>query len=767
MGLTLGGGPPPAADDDAADDDDSAGDDDDDTGDDDTGDDDTGDDDTGDDDTGDDDSSGDDDDSAGQPDEDADGDGYPDDIDCNDQDAAVHPGASELCDSIDNDCDGATDESEADDAPTWYEDSDGDGYGLDSSSQRSCGQPHGFTAHSGDCDDSNPSYHPGAAEADCTDPNDYNCDGSVGYADVDGDGEAACEDCNDADIAVNSAATESCNGSDDDCDGQVDEAGATGEATWYLDADSDGYGRAATSTLACTAPPGYVADSNDCDDLEPLAYPGNGEVCDEIDNNCDGSIDEGAAAPGTWYADADGDGFGNATSSVSACSAPFGTVADFSDCDDLDASAFPGGTEICDGADNNCDTQVDEGVLTSFYADLDGDGYGDPGTPITACLEPAGASPNDLDCDDGQSSVHPGAVEVCDGLDNDCNSSVDVGALDATTWYLDDDGDGYGAPLTGSPSCAAPSGTVSNDSDCDDSDSGNFPGNAETCDGEDDDCDGAIDEGYDHDGDGVTTCGVDGTTGSSDDDCDDGDGANFPGNAESCDSQDNDCDGVADNGCLATAALELHLDASDPASYSGSGGTWLDTSGGNHDANMWGNVNYSSDGGGSFSFDGGAFDVPSWSGFQSAGEITLEVWAKLRSHRSYNNGIITNYAGGSGKMNWMWSDASGGQSLHNNGMKGSTYSSGGLYQPNQWYHFALRYRDNVGYEFFINGALVHTQAAGGNLGGSPANNIGIGAREDHVEACDALISIARIYTRALTDAELTGNFDLQKARFGY
>ncbi len=218
---------------------------------------------------------------------------------------------------------------------------------------------------------------------------------------------------------------------------------------------------------------------------------------------------------------------------------------------------------------------------------------------------------------------------------------------------------------------------------------------------------------------------------------------------------------------LVELGLELHLDAADGASYPGSGDIWYDISGSNNHATKWGSVGFSTDGDGAFSFDGAAFDVTTWGGFQDAGEITLEVWAKVRSHRSYNTGIITNYVGGSGKMNWMWSEDGGGRSIHNNGMKGHTYSSGGLYEFNQWYRFALRYRAGVGYEFFVNDDLVHTQSATGDLGGSPAGTIGIGSREDHAEPCDSLISIARIYTRALSDTELDDNFNAQKARFGY
>jgi len=501
----------------------------------------------------DDDTVADDDDSAGDPVVDNDGDGHPSDTDCNDEDAAIHPGADELCDGTDRNCDGDSEQG-AVDAPTWYEDIDGDGYGVETNSQDSCNQPHGYSAYSGDCNDAEPSYHPGAAEADCTDPNDYNCDQSTGYADLDNDGVAACEDCNDDDNTVNSAATEVCNTVDDDCDGLVDEAGAGGESTWYLDADGDGYGRTTVVLAACNQPPAYVGNSDDCDDLDTNAFPGATEVCDEIDNNCTGGIDEGAAAPVTWYADFDGDGIGNTSNALVACAAPTGYVGSSGDCDDLDASSFPAdsttpaGTEVCDGADNNCDQSIDEGVTSTFYGDSDGDGYGDPGTLLFACFQPAGASNNNQDCDDSQPSVHPGGIEVCDGFDNDCDNTPDDGALDAITWYVDSDNDGAGDPLTGVSSCSQIIGLVSNDGDCNDNDPDNYPGNTESCDGADENCNNAVDEGYDVDTDGVTTCGSDGSLGTADDDCDDGNPLLFPGNPEECDGLDQDCDTVVDNG---------------------------------------------------------------------------------------------------------------------------------------------------------------------------------------------------------------------------
>ncbi|HND32346.1 MAG TPA: putative metal-binding motif-containing protein, partial [Myxococcota bacterium] len=174
---------------------------------------------------------------------DVDGDGVFAADDCNDSNAAVKPGAPELCDGLDNNCDGNVDGSDATDLRTWYADADGDYYGVDTGAVQSCVAPSGYVAVGGDCNDDSPRYRPGAPEADCTDPNDYNCDGSVAYADADGDGFPACEDCNDASAAIHDGAAERCDGIDQDCDGAVDDD-AVDAATWYLDADGDSHGLA-------------------------------------------------------------------------------------------------------------------------------------------------------------------------------------------------------------------------------------------------------------------------------------------------------------------------------------------------------------------------------------------------------------------------------------------------------------------------------------------------------------------------------------------
>lgn len=358
--------------------------------------------------------------------------------DCDDQNADISPAATEVCDRIDNDCDGlvdgADDSIDASTQETWYEDGDGDGYGDSDSESRGCEAPADSVTVGGDCNDKDSAYYPGAPEDDCTDPNDYNCDGSVGYADGDGDGYAACEECDDSDGSVNPDATEICDERDNDCDTLIDDDDDSLDSTtgdqFFADRDGDGFGNPDLSVRQCVAPKGYITDDGDCDDADATSNPDGTEVCDGADNDCDGSVDEDATDLQTWYADGDGDGYGDASTSVEECTQPSDYTADSSDCDDSRAVVYPGAPEFCDGLDNDCDRDTDEDPVdgTTLYADADEDGHGDDKSAIASCEDLSGYVTEGGDCDDTDEEIYPGADEWCDGVDSDCDGdSSDAG----------------------------------------------------------------------------------------------------------------------------------------------------------------------------------------------------------------------------------------------------------------------------------------------------------------------------------------------------
>ncbi|MCB9742522.1 MAG: putative metal-binding motif-containing protein [Alphaproteobacteria bacterium] len=457
------------------------------------------------------------------------------------------------------------------DPATWYADADGDGFGdVDSPSEPACEAPEGYAEADGDCDDGDANVNPDAAEA--------------------------------------------CDGVDNDCDGLTDDADEDvqgGEAGW-LDADGDGYGDPASEARWCEPPEGAVDNAEDCDDADAAVHPEAEEVCDGVDNDCDGLTDDedevDPEATATWYPDADSDGFGDASGPVESCSAPEGYVLDATDCDDAAAAVNPDATEVCNGIDDDCDADVDDadasldsGTASTWYADGDGDSYGDAASAALACEQPSGSVSDASDCDDSDAAVNPGATEVCNGVDDDCDAAADdadasLDSSTATAWYDDADSDGYGDAAASTLSCEAPSGAVTDATDCDDADAAINPGEDEVCNGLDDDCDGLIDDAdsdldvatastwyADSDGDGYgdasavqLTCDQpsDGVT--DDTDCDDSDASVNPGAAETWyDGTDSDCDGASD--------YDLDGDGDDSLDY---GGTDCDDS----DATRYGGV---------------------------------------------------------------------------------------------------------------------------------------------------------------------------------
>jgi hypothetical protein len=252
-------------------------------------------------------------------------------------------------------------------------------------------------------------------------------------------------------------------------------------------------------------------------------------------------------------------------------SAPVDADADGSpaseDCDDDDPSRNPSAAETCNAQDDDCDGDVDEEPANAptWYADADSDNHGDPAAPTEACVAPAGAVALGDDCDDGDNLRHPGALETCNLKDDDCDEAIDEDAIDATPWYPDADGDTYGDPTQPTAACTAPEGHVAESSDCDDTRAAVSPAAAELCNRQDDNCDGSIDEGWDHDLDGVTAC---------DGDCDDDNAAVAPGATEVCDTLDNDCDGVADSTAVCPCDVEYWPDTLHPYLYCTAASDW-------------------------------------------------------------------------------------------------------------------------------------------------------------------------------------------------
>ncbi len=456
-----------------------------------------------------------------------------DDNDC-DADGDGYSAGSEFCESMDCD-DGDPQIYYSPDVPeTWYNgidencddndgDQDGDGFWVQDYDERveeaggiPMELPAGFQA--GDCWDdpedaesfsalngfaelSPYDVFPGSdsdtwydgIDQDCAGDDDFDADGDgydvAFYQQRDGSVGNDCMDGSDLDdfsptgkdpAHVNPGMSEFWyDGTDDDCDGNDG------------DFDSDGY---YLESYSFRVPPGF--EPGDCDDDNSGANPGLPEDCSTgFDDDCDDdSNDRDAVGCIDFYLDSDGDSFG--VGEPGCFCHPAGLYrarsTSLQDCDDADEAIFPGADEYCDEVDNDCDTEIDEPDAldaVTWYQDLDLDGYGWSGTFTVGCHQPPGFVNDYGDCDDTLSSVHPGAVEYCDGLDNDCNELEDDFAVDAATWYADLDGDGYGDPDDSWDSCSQPTGYTALGGDCDDSDGNSHPGARELCDGTDQDCD--------------------------------------------------------------------------------------------------------------------------------------------------------------------------------------------------------------------------------------------------------------------------------------
>ena len=481
-----------------------------------------------------------------------------------------------------NNTDGCPDNGSLQTPVTYYRDADNDTFGNlnDTTSVCSTTAPAGYVTNSADCDDT-----------------------KLLYADTDGDGSGAgapvaCGVANNTDLCPTNPALQT-------------------PRTFYFDSDGDGYGNPAQSFEACsTTPPiGYVGNDDDCNDANNAVFPGAAELCATVgvDNNCDGSasdVDANAADKVDFYRDADNDGFTTAetakfcsgTANAGWRSVPSAQL----DCNDGDNTTFPGAAELCAsvGVDNNCDANVsdvdaDAADKVDFHRDADNDGFTTGETakfcPGTVNAGWRSTSSAQVDCNDGDNAVFPGAVELCAtvGIDNNCDANVndvDAGAADKVDFFRDADDDGFTTAET-AKFCAgtvnagwrsAPSAQV----DCNDSDNSVFPGAAELCAtvGVDNNCDtnindvdanaaDKVDFYRDADGDTYTTAETTkfcpGTSNpgwrpspSAQADCNDADGAINPGATENCANlgTDNDCDGV-DDASEAVDAVNYYADA--------------------------------------------------------------------------------------------------------------------------------------------------------------------------------------------------------------
>jgi hypothetical protein len=480
--------------------------------------------------------------------------------DCNDNDKNIFPGKAELCDNLDNNCSGASDEGC---------DVDNDNYCT--SAMTTVGAPTTCTGGGNDCADANAAINPGVVDG--CDGIDNNCAAGIDEAcrDTDGDGycngtaavSAGCPngggDCNDSNNQVYPGRAETCATTiDDNCNGLTNEVAATGCVPWYEDNDSDGYG-GSLSACQCAQSAAYkVTVGGDCNDTDNKVNAGSLEICDAKDNDCVGGADNGC--------DNDADGYCDSTMVITAnaqCSNTSkpgaGLTKSGDDCDDTLATVNFGAAENCDNVDNNCNGVVDDGC------DDDNDNYCELGKTVTGT--PATCTALGGDCNDDVSSVKPGlpSTENCStAFDDNCDGGTDgLNAIGCTKYYYDDDGDGFGTAAFECRCSTNGKYNATQSGDCNDSDATqNSVSLAEVCDGKDNNCNGTTDENCDKDKDGYcdalltvtskfacanTTLKVSAPfTG---DDCDDGNNKSYPGLAELCDNIDNNCSAGTDEGC--------------------------------------------------------------------------------------------------------------------------------------------------------------------------------------------------------------------------
>ena len=459
------------------------------------------------------------------------------DDDCDDTDATLYVGATELCDGQINNCSSSA-------LPSNETDDDGDG-AVECTFDSGGWDGTGAVTADEDCDDAEATIYDGATEL---------CDGQINNCstsslpsdevDNDSDGDVECtfdsggwdgtgsvtgdEDCDDTDATINDGATEL-------CDGQINNCSTSSLPSDEVDNDSDG-------AVECTFDSGgwdgtgSVTADEDCDDTDGTIYDGATEICDGQINDCSTS-----SLPSDEV-DNDGDGYVECTFDSGGWDGT-GSVSSDEDCDDTDDTIYPSADELCDGQINDCDTSS----LPSNEVDNDGDGDVEC-TFDSDGWDGTGSVTGDEDCDDTDGTIYVGATEICDGQINDCDTSS------LPSDEVDNDSDGA-VECTFDSGGWDGTGSVTADEDCDDTDDTIYDGATELCDGQINDCSTSslpADE-VDNDSDGAVECtwdagGWDGT-GSvvDDDDCDDTDSGIYPTAAEDCSNGiDDDCDGDVD-----------------------------------------------------------------------------------------------------------------------------------------------------------------------------------------------------------------------------
>ena len=317
--------------------------------------------------------------------------------DCDDAKKLINPAATEACDTVDNDCDGATDEADATGCQLWYVDGDKDGYGDKHKSACLCGKEDPYTTlQGGDCADDKITQNPGFQEV-----------------------------CHDS--------------TDNDCDGKTDEEDAKLCVDIWLDEDGDGYGKIGSKKCLCDKDPKShytTLKGKDCDDSPATGKavnPDGKEICDGIDNDCVDGIDGGC--------DVDQDGW--CATGKTVIGKPSSCPKGGGDCNDdpkTGKDIHPTAKEVCNGTDDNCVSGTDEGC------DDDGDGYCDKN--MVTVGKPAVCQYGGGDCNDKDKNVRPNRSEMCNNIDDNCTGGTDEGCDDDNDGYCDKNMVRVGTPTT-------------------------------------------------------------------------------------------------------------------------------------------------------------------------------------------------------------------------------------------------------------------------------------------------------------------------------